>query len=139
LLDLENQIDRCRPYLGLSAAEALARSKTAGAAEKKLLEDYASWGWGPLQLYAQLSPQDQAALRAGQTISFSGDPHRIARDGARPFPPELERGVLQSMRDVRVRRGGKQAPSGNERVIGRAQDLPDGLLPAASPEANGIV
>jgi hypothetical protein len=139
LLDLQREIDRYRPYLSLSPDEALARAKTAAPEEKKLLEAYAGWGWGPLQLYARLSPQQQAALRAGQTISFSGDPDRVARDGVLPLAPELERGVLQSMRDVRVRRPGSQDPSGNQPGIGSAQNLPNGVPPTASPEAHGFV
>jgi hypothetical protein len=137
LLALENEIDRYRPYLGLSPDEALARAKTAAPEEKKLLENFAGWGWGPLQLYARLSPQEQASLRAGRRISFSGDPRRVEKDSVQPLPPDLERGVLQSMRDVRVRRPDGQGSSGP--TIGRAQDLPDGVLPSASPEADGFV
>jgi hypothetical protein len=138
LLALQGEIDRYQPYLALSPDEALARAQTAPPDEKKRLEEYSGWGWGPLQLYARLSPQDQAALRAGRTISFSGDPQRIAKDGARPLPPDLERGILQSMRDVRVRRPGSQTPADNQPIIGRAENLPDGVLPASSPETNGF-
>src|SRR5205814_3729156 len=53
LLDLQREIDRYWPYLSLSPDEALARAKTAAPEEKKLLETYAGWGWGPLQLYAR--------------------------------------------------------------------------------------
>jgi hypothetical protein len=42
------------------------------------------------------------------------------------------------MRDVRVRRPGSQTASESQPIIGRAQDLPDGVLPTSSPETNGF-
>jgi RNA polymerase sigma-70 factor (ECF subfamily) len=98
LLALQAEIDRYRPYLNLSPDEALARAKTASPAEKPLLEKLARYGWGPLQRYFRLSPQEQAALRAGQPLTFSAAPLR----GQHPLPPEIGRGVLQSFRDHRL-------------------------------------
>jgi hypothetical protein len=98
LLALQAEIDRYRPYLNLSPDEALARARTASPTEKPLLEKLAGYGWGPLQMYFRLSPQDQTALRAGQPLTFSAAPLR----GQQPLPPEIGRGVLQSFRDHRL-------------------------------------
>jgi anti-sigma factor RsiW len=98
LLALEREIDRYRPLLGLSPDEAMARAKTASPAEKPLLEKLASWGWGPVQMYFRLSARELAALRAGQNLKLSADP----KPDEQPLPPDVARGVLQSMRDTRL-------------------------------------
>jgi RNA polymerase sigma-70 factor (ECF subfamily) len=98
LLALENEIERYRPYLHLSPDEALARAKTAPA-EKPLLEKLATGGWGPIQMYFRLSNQERAALRAGQTLTFS----EVPQPGEQSLAPELARAVFQSFRDWRVR------------------------------------
>src|SRR5262249_18271487 len=128
LLALDQEMQRYRPYLGLSADEALARARTAPAAEKKLLENYANDGWGAVQMYFRLSPRDLAALRAGQRITLSAAP----QGDEQPLPPDLARGVLQSLRAYRVR-----SHEGRP-VIGGAEDFPDGLLPASVPEARAL-
>jgi RNA polymerase sigma factor (sigma-70 family) len=102
LLALEKEIERFRPYLSLSPDEALAQAKIAPEAEKRLLETLAGEGWGPIQMYFRLSPQQQAALRAGQTLTFSEEPGPGAplagRAGQYPLPKDMARGVLQSIR-----------------------------------------
>jgi RNA polymerase sigma-70 factor, ECF subfamily len=98
LLALEQEMERYRPYLGLSPDEALAKAKTAPAAEKPLLEKFAGYGWGPIQLYFRLSPHDQAALRAGQQLTFSASP----LPGQQTLPADLAGGVLQSFRQHRL-------------------------------------
>jgi hypothetical protein len=98
LLALEKEIERFRPYLDLSPDEALARSKNAPLAEKKLLEQFADLAWGPIQMYFRLSPQELASIRAGQWLIFSQEP----RSGEQPLPPEIARGVLQSLREERI-------------------------------------
>jgi hypothetical protein len=98
LLALERDIERYQPYMGLSPDEALAREKNAAPAEKRLLECLAKEGWGPIHMYYRLSRQDMETLRGGQELAFSIEP----RAGERALPPDLERGVLQSMRDWRV-------------------------------------
>jgi Putative zinc-finger len=98
LLSLDREIEKYRPYLGLSPDEALARSKTARPEVKRLLETLAGSGWGVIQMYFRLSAQDQAALRSGQSLYLSGAPEGEER----PLPPEVGRGVLQSLRDWRV-------------------------------------
>jgi RNA polymerase sigma-70 factor (ECF subfamily) len=105
LLALDREIERYRPYLGLSPDEALARSKMAAPAEKPLLEQLAGYGWGPIQIYFRLSNQELVALRAGQTLTFSGAPDHASRGapGEQPLAPELARGVFQSYRDWRAR------------------------------------
>jgi len=99
LLALEREMERYRPYLSLSPDEALAKAKTAPAAEKPLLEKLAGGGWGPIQIYFRLSNQDMLALRAGQRLTFSAAPD----PGEQPLAPELARQVFQSFRDWRVR------------------------------------
>jgi RNA polymerase sigma-70 factor, ECF subfamily len=98
LLALEKEIERFRPYLDLSPDEALARSKNAPLAERKLLEQFADLAWGPIQMYFRLSPQDLASIRGGQWLIFSQEP----RPGERPLPPEIARGILQSLREERI-------------------------------------
>jgi hypothetical protein len=98
LLALEREIDRYRPYLNLTPDEALARVKTASPGEKPLLEKLSSWGWGPIQMYFRLSRSDMQALRAGQSLRFSGAP----KPGERPLPPDVARGVFQAFREWRV-------------------------------------
>ena len=98
MLALEKEIERYRPYLDLSPDEALALTQTASPNEKQLLETFAGYGWGPIQMYFRLSHPQLAALRAGQTLTFS----QAAEPGEYPLPPELARGVLQSFRGFHV-------------------------------------
>jgi RNA polymerase sigma-70 factor, ECF subfamily len=141
LLALEKEIERFRPYLGLSPDQALARSKTAPPAESKLLEQLAWYGWGPAQMYFRLSPNDLSALRAGQKLTFSAEP----RPGERPLPPDVAGGVLQSMRDWRLfKRDGAfrvafASPDARKFGVLDAQDFPDGRLPAEFPKARATV
>jgi hypothetical protein len=108
LLALEKEIERFRPYLSLSPDEALAKAKTAPAAEKPLLEKLAGVGWGPIQMYFRLSPQQLAALRAGQFVFFSEEPGQgqflagVPVAGWYPVPKEIARGVLQCNRTWRI-------------------------------------
>src|SRR5262249_60043221 len=83
-----------RQFLVLPRDEALARSKTAAPADKQMLEHLAGLGWGPVQMYFRLSPQQQAAVRAGQRLVFAEEPG----PGELPLPPDLARGVLQCNR-----------------------------------------
>lgn len=99
LIGLEQEIERYRPYLGLSPDEALARSKTASPVEKPLLEKLAGYGWGPIHVYCQLSRSELGALRAGQTFKYASQPLY----GEQTLPPQVARGVLQSMRDYRLK------------------------------------
>jgi hypothetical protein len=101
LLALEREIERYRPYLGLSPDEAQARAKVAAPAEKKLMENLAGLGWGPIQMYFRLSHDDMTALRAGQRLRFSTAP-KPGEGPQRPLPPDLRRGVLECNRGWRV-------------------------------------
>jgi hypothetical protein len=103
LLALERDIDRYRPYLGLSPDEALARSKTAPASEKRLLEALAGTGWGPIHMYYRLSRRDLEALRAGEALTFRQEP----KPGEAVLPAEMAHGVLESTRHIRVIKGEK--------------------------------
>jgi RNA polymerase sigma-70 factor, ECF subfamily len=130
LLSLAREMERYRPYLDLSPDEALARSKTAPAGEKKLLEQLAGYGWGPIQMYFRLSPRDLTALRSGQKLQFSADPG----PGEQPLPPDVARGVLQCFRDWRVIRLDDGFAFGPTDLVG-----PGGLPAAAVPEAKARV
>jgi hypothetical protein len=125
LLALDREIERYRPYVGLSPEEALARATTVPPAEKELLERLAKEAWGPVQVYFRLSPEEQAALRAGRTVTYSGRP----QPGESPMPAEVARGMLQALplRDWRVVR----LPDG---FAAYGKEVPDGLLPSAVPE-----
>jgi len=129
LLAMEQEAERFRPYLELSPDEALARAATAAPEEKKLLEYFAGKGWGPAKLYFRLAPADQAALRAGQTVTFSASPS----SGEQPLPPELARSVIASLRDYHIVKRGDRYDAGPVKYV------PDGLAPAAVPEAQPVV
>jgi RNA polymerase sigma-70 factor (ECF subfamily) len=121
-LALESEIRRYQPYLDLSPDEALARARTAPAADKPLLEHLATDGWGPIQLYFRLSPQQLAALRAGQTLTFSEGP----KPGDQPLPADLVRGILQCQRTRHIVR--------NNGAFG---ETPDPADPRALPLTEG--
>ena len=136
LLALDRDVERCRTYLDLSPDEALAQAKKAPAADKKLLEQLATTGWGAAQMYFRLSPDEMAELRAGRALVFGSNvtPDPLGRprfDGRRtadaldfvlrPLPPEIARGTLQSLRDWRVNETNGVAQ------FGPAQDVPNGV------------
>jgi hypothetical protein len=138
LIALDREIERYRPYLGLSPDEALARAKTGARgglsreqpADKTLLQNLAGPGWGPLQIYFRLSRNDQAALRSGEKLKFSAEP----KPGEQSLPADVARGVLQSLRDVRLLRydDGFRISRGDTNEQG-------GLLPSAASEARAVV
>jgi RNA polymerase sigma factor (sigma-70 family) len=135
LLALERELQRYRPYMTLSPDEALERAKTAPPGEKELLERLSGPRWGVIQMFARLSSQDMALLRAGQELYFCEAPKAGEAPlpvGQRVLPPELGRGVLQSMRDWRL------IKSRNEEGVegyGYSTDrtAPGALPPAAIP------
>jgi RNA polymerase sigma-70 factor (ECF subfamily) len=108
LLSLEQELERFRPYLSLSPDQILARSRTAPPAEKLLLEKIggsetrSALGWGPIQIYFRLSPQEKMALLAGEKLYFSEGP----RPGERPLPSDVARGVMQGWREERALKAG---------------------------------
>jgi hypothetical protein len=98
LLALDREVERYRPYLGLSPDEALARSKTAPPTQKKLLERIAGQGWAGLQLYFRLSRQEMLALRSDQELWY----HSVPGPGQQALPSAVARGALESLRDYRM-------------------------------------
>jgi RNA polymerase sigma-70 factor (ECF subfamily) len=143
LLVLQAEIERYRPFLGLSPDEALKRASThevgtrrsdaggAPAAEKPLLAKLAGFGHGPIRMFFQLSPQDLAALRAGEELTFSDEP----KPGERRLPPEIARAVLQTFRDWRVvRRDDGQLIFGPIDLVGR-----NGIPATESADARAAV
>jgi RNA polymerase sigma-70 factor (ECF subfamily) len=129
LLALEQEMQRLRPYLHLTPEEILARAKTAPPNEKKLLEKLgaganprSALGWGPIQMYFRLSRQELAALRAGEVLYFSEGP----REGERPLPPDVSRGILRGWRMHRLMQVG-----GGIRLTG--PDEPDSVPVGSVP------
>jgi RNA polymerase sigma-70 factor, ECF subfamily len=129
LLALEKEIERFRPYLSLSPDEALAKAKTASETEKPLLEKLAGVGWGPVQMYFRLSPPNLAALRGGQSLTFSETP----RADEQPLQADVARGALQALRDFRVLR------EGDRFEVGNTQSALGGVPLTAISEACGSV
>jgi hypothetical protein len=131
LLALEREIDRYRPYLALSPDEALARLKTAPAADRPLLRQLAYKGWGPMQMYFRLSPQQLAAIRAGQWLSFT----ETARpEGDLPLPRDVARGTLQGLREW-----GRFVQHEDQARLTFDLTDPRGIPLASAPEAHGMV
>jgi hypothetical protein len=131
LLALDREIQQYRPYLGLSPDEALARAETARPEEKKLLEQLAGEVWAPLQLLARLSPQELAALRDRQKLTFSTAP----RAGEQGLPADIARGVLQSLREHRVLKAGETYSE----VFGDSRTDPTALPVGGIPDAGALV
>jgi hypothetical protein len=129
LLALERDLQRYRPYLGLTPDEALAQSRTATGPQKALLETLAGPAWAGIQIYFRLSAQELAALRAGQEVTYSGAP----RPGERSMPSEVARGILQTMRDRRL------VLDSGRYVYTPDNTAPGAIPPAALPEASGRV
>jgi hypothetical protein len=123
LLALEREIDAYRPFLGLTPDEALTQVKTAAPSEKKLLEKLSGFDWGPIQIYARLSAQDLAVLRAGQELKFSALPQA----GERLLQPDVARGALQPFRDWYLVKRGEDEPEKDYRFA------PDKTFPGALP------
>jgi hypothetical protein len=130
LLALEQEIERYRPYLSLSPDEALARLRGAAPADKKLIEQLSGRGWGPLHMYQRLSAQELAALRAGRELWFSAEPD----PGQLPLPPDVARGVLQSLRQFRIRKLGD-----GHFGLTTDKEIVEAQPPANVPEARAIV
>jgi Putative zinc-finger len=136
LLSLEREIEKYRPYLDLSPDDALARAKTARPVEKKLLENLAGLGWGPIHLYFRLSRDELSELRSRQEIRFAAGELRAVADvkvGDRALPPDLAPGVLQSLRDWRLSR----SDSGFGLVFD-PKEAPGTPLISAIPEARAL-
>jgi hypothetical protein len=130
ILALEAEIERYRPYLALTPDEALERLQRAAPAEKRLLQQLSGRGWGPLQMYSRLAPQEHSALRAGQELRFSAEP----KPGERLLPPQVARGVLQSLRHLGILR----LQDGSLGVT-TDREIVDARPPAAVPEARALV
>jgi RNA polymerase sigma-70 factor (ECF subfamily) len=134
LLALEREIEKYRPYLDLSPDQVLARARTAPPAEKKLLESLGGGrpglglAWGITQMYFRLTPQQLAALRAGEELAFSQEP----TSGEIPLPPDVARGVLQSLRTWRLVKT-------KDGYAGADLDDPRGVPLTAVPEARALV
>jgi len=134
LLALEQEIEKYRPYLSLSPDEVLARAQTAPPAEKKVLENLGGGrpglglAWGITQMYFRLTPQQLATLRAGEELRFSQEP----TSGELPLPPDVARGVLQSLRTWRL----VKTKNG---YAGTKPDDPRGIPLSAAPEARALV
>jgi hypothetical protein len=137
LLALDAEMSQYRPYLSLSPVEARTRAKTAPPEERRRLERYADIGWGPAQMWFRLAPNDLAALRAGQRVTFSMQPF----EGEQPLPPELGQGLRESLGDRRLRVDGARfgladpaaAPPGARPLV----DVPEARFKATLEMARG--
>jgi hypothetical protein len=131
LLALEKEIERYRPFLQLSPDEALARAETARPADRELLRLLGGVGWGPIQMYFRLSPQELAALRSGQSLSYSTP----QKTGQQLLPEDLRQGVLQCQRTWRVARGEDGT------LVRGTQDLndPKAIALTAAPDVGAMV
>jgi RNA polymerase sigma-70 factor, ECF subfamily len=130
-LVLEREIERFRPYLDLSPDEALARARTASPEDEPLLERLSRSGWGALQMYFRLTPQQHARLRAGDELHFS----QVPNAGELQLPADIGRGVLQSLRDVFYHR----YPDGFGISTGVKEAGEGDLPPTAVPEARASI
>lgn len=129
LLALDGEMQRYRPYLGLTPEEARARETGAAPDEKELLETLAGPGWGAVQMYFRLTPGDLAALRAGRELTFSSAP----KPGDQSLPAEMRDVVLQNQQELRVVR------NEDRWSLEPVDAAPEGMLPAAVPEAEAVV
>jgi hypothetical protein len=91
-LVLDERMQRYRPFLGLPRQQIQARLDRATGQEKQDLQMMAGKGWGPIQMYFRLTPQQQLTLLSGKTLTFSSrpGPNQI------PLPADLRRPVLES-------------------------------------------
>jgi RNA polymerase sigma-70 factor (ECF subfamily) len=137
LLALEREVERYRPYLHLSPDEALARARSGArgglsreqAEEKKRLEQLGGAGWGPIQIYFRLSSQELADLCAGKRLAFAA----IPRGDERSLPPDVARGALQALRELRAFR------AGGGWSVGAAKSAPEGVPLTEFPDTRGTV
>jgi hypothetical protein len=84
--------------------------------------------WGVTQMYFRLSPQQLAARSGGRELRFSQEP----TSGEEVLPPDVARGVLQSLRTWRL----LKTENG---YFGADLDGPRGLPLSAVPEARALV
>src|SRR5262249_51280387 len=134
LLDLQRDVEAYRPYLALSPDQARERAKSAPPAEKRRLETLSGLGWGPIHMYFQLTPQQQAALRAGQTLKFGQQPEA----GEEPLAAEIARGVLETRRAL-PRPQRQSGPGRAEEIERQTGPEPGEGSPDADPMARRIV
>jgi hypothetical protein len=132
LLALDQEMQRYRKYLNLSPDEARAAAAKASGEEKRRLERYAGDGWGPIQIYFRLSPNDLNRMRAGQSVTFTAERSRYSQPDEQPLPPDLARGILQSQDYRRI-----VVQEGQYRLL--PVTATEGTLAAAVPDARALV
>jgi hypothetical protein len=126
LIALDEQMQRYRKYLALSPDEAKAAAGNASPEDKEILDNLGGAGWGAAQLYFNLSPDQQAALRSGQNLQFGGP------EGTQQMPGDLRSGILQSQRGPKVVTG----PDGS-RDISRDPNA-QGAPISSQPDAQAV-
>jgi RNA polymerase sigma-70 factor, ECF subfamily len=146
LLALDREMELYRLLLTLSPDEALARARSAAPEDRKRLEHLSGPGWAPIQMYFRLSPQEQAALRAGQELEFRQEPpsDAAAPDTTRTLPADIARGILQARRELRIvpkerDSGGVGQDQDGEKFRFARENEPGGLPPSAVPTARAAV
>jgi hypothetical protein len=116
-LAMDREMQALRPYLGLTPEQLRAKAEAAPTPEqKKRLRDLVGAGWGGLQMYFRLSPEEMAALRTGQRLAFSSQPEPKEQ----PLPSELRLPILGTLSAYRFWRQGKSAG------VGPAGSVPPG-------------
>jgi hypothetical protein len=123
LLDLDRSLQEFRRYLDLSPEEIRRRMASAAPEEKKRLETLAGVGWGLVQMYHRLSPQEITALRSGRTLTYA---HAPGAD-EQPLPEEVASQVAQSLSHRRI------VLSDDGVEWGDAKSHPHGVPPAVVP------
>jgi hypothetical protein len=134
LLAVDAEMEKYRKYLSLSPEEAKAQAANASGEDKRLLERLGGPAWAAAHLYFGLSPDDMTALQNGATLAYGSSP----QPGEHPLPGDVTSGILQSLRDVRIKVG---QPNGNGKTplsLGPARSVPDGQPPSAVPGAQAV-
>jgi hypothetical protein len=89
LIELDRQMEKFRAHLDMSPAEAREAAKSASKEDAKMYEALAN-GWGPVHMYFAMSPEQSAALHAGQSVKFGGT-------SGNGLPEEVSQGIVQSL------------------------------------------
>jgi hypothetical protein len=123
-----------RPYLEMTPAQIQAKAEAVTAPEEQeQLRKLATFGWGALQMYFRLSPEEMLALRSEQLLLYSSQPE--AKD--RPLPAELRLPILEVFSaDHRLWR------QGDSHGLGPPSSVPVGAEqyePKALPEVRASV
>jgi hypothetical protein len=98
LIALDKEMEQYRPLLGLSPEQARQLAASATGEAKDRYAALAGGGWGAVQLYHSLTPEQLAALRDGKSLKISAAEGPLGQ-----LAPQVASGVLRSLEEsVRV-------------------------------------